>query len=247
MDLAKRLLDAFKPYNKPMMYFGLAVIATQVAVKVVQKMRKTDRYAFKASMVNLNTYLGSSKEPWAMIYFNEGDSEELEQLCKQLIFRQINIYVVSTRKNQKLMDKIQSEAVKSLAEVRMRYDLYLFDDPSNETVWNDFRDELDRIDVRIFYVIGDSFKMGWRAFEEMERKRIETELCMAPRYVLPMMMLIFAKTCKPGRKAIIHIDGQLEPEADETNNVLLDGAGAELLFKGIEYKRIVNLQTYLNL
>jgi hypothetical protein len=99
MDLAKRLLEAFKPYNKPMMYFGLAVIATQVAVKVVQKMRKTDRYAFKASMVNLNTYLGSSKEPWAMIYFNEGDSEELEHLCKQLIFKQINIYVVSTRKN----------------------------------------------------------------------------------------------------------------------------------------------------
>ena len=245
MDLAKRVYEAFRPYNRKAMILGGVVLLAHVAYRVVMTLRRTNKFALEVKLINVGQYLRGTKEPWALIYFNEGDIDQLEQLCQLLIFSGVNICIVSSRKNQKLMDKIQANSVQT--HIRMRYDFSLFDHPDEVPKWDSFKDELDKIDCRLFLILGDTYKLGWRPFEEADKKREETEACIQPIYVLPMLMLAFAKTVKGGRKGMIHIDGKVEEETDETNNMLLDGAGAELLLQGIEYKRVVNLQTYLNL
>jgi hypothetical protein len=245
MDVVRKVLDAFRPYNNKAMILGACIFAGHLTLGLIRRARKLNLYKKNVLEVNVLPYTNGRKDPWALIIFDEGDTNELKILCERLVFLGIHIYILTTKKQQALMDILQSELTQT--PIKFRYSYRIFQEYDSVHVWEDLQSELSEIDCRVLFNFGGSSHLGWRVFEENEKKAKETDQVVAKRYTLPAALLAFAKTGKGGRRLVVQINNLEDPEMNEVDECLLSGAGRELLEDEIEINTVVGYKQYLAL
>lgn len=245
MDTVKKIADAFKPYHGKAMALGACILAGHLALKVMHYTRKVNLYSLKLIDVNVLPFTSQSKDPWAIIIFEQGDGKELKALCERLVFLGISVYVLTTPKQQGLIDSIQGELVRTT--VKFRYSFRLFDEFDRPAIWEDLDSELKGIDARVLYNFGGISGLGWRSFEDRKKQIEETRGVVAQRYVLPMTLLAFAKNGKGGRRLVVQIENKDDQDLNNVDDSLLNGVGRELLEDGIELRKVVTPINYLML
>ena len=244
MDFAKKVIEAFKPHNSKALILGGLVVLSHIALFALRKARRTNKLTLGLRNLNFRPYIAGRDQPWAVILYNQGNKEGLVRLCEGLAIDGVNLYVLTPPSNQEIIDKIQGDLSKTPCKFRYSFTAYTeYDDSRN---WTDIAEEFNQIDVRLLIHLGDEGYMGWRCFEEFSSKTQEVSRVVAPQYVLALSLLALSKAKNDGRRAVVQIEGLEDSNANEAENGLLDGVGLELLEDGIEYKRVVNLQTFLN-
>lgn len=227
------------------MLLGACVLAGSLTISLLHRIRKLNQYKKNVLEVNVLPYTKGRKDPWALIIFDEGDQKELKILCERLVFLGISIYMLSSKKQQPLMDLIQGELAKT--PIKFRYSFRAIEEFDSVHVWEDLHQELMEIDCRVLFNFGGASHLGWRVFEETERKARETDAVIAKRYVLPTALLAFAKAGKGGRRLVVQINNLEDPDMNHVDECLLSGAGRELLEDEIEINTVVGYKQYLAL
>lgn len=245
METVKKIAEAFRPYHGKAMILGACVLAGHLALKAVHYTRKVNRYSTKLLDVNVLPFTSGRKDPWAVIIFEHGDGDELKRLCEKLVFLGVNMYILTTKKQQGLMDTIQSELIKT--NIKLRYSFRLSESYDQPAVWEDLDSELRLIDARVLYNFAGISHLGWRCFEDRYKQIEETNDVVAPKYILPLTLLAFAKNGKGGQRLIVQVENKVDQDMNQVDDNLLNGIGRELLLDGIELRKVVTLVNYLSL
>lgn len=237
--------EAAKHHQGKLMLVGAVAVATNAILHLIDVKRKTSSYILNPLTIDIRGYLNESSAPWALIVFADGDRQRLQEITKLLVYNQVNVAVIAHQAHEEAIDEIHQQVVK--AKRAFRHISHIYGEYDQPASWEGLHEEFADIDLRLVYILNDRNRMAWRCYEENNTKSRELAAIASNRYILPLLLLSIAKLEKKGKRLIVSIDGNADPVLDEASHVLFNGVGSELADSGVDYRRCVNLNTYINL